>query len=147
MAESVMHRNTKYSVWGEFWTTQWPYLTSLGLFEFINTGVEYVYPEEYAHMGAAFNWHQIGAGLNERQVTPAFIFDIGIETERGLLAVIEVEHTSPMSAGKRAFLSSHRVPFWEIPAAHTHEGQIRAAVQVFSDPFFSESALRARYGK
>jgi len=160
MPESQQHYWSKFVIFGEFWKNHWSRLHESGLFTYVGTGLEYLYPVEYAHQGAAFHSRQFSidgftaAELSDDRIlaklrgwTAAFIFDMAIETNLGILAVIEVCHTSPMTGGKRAFLDSHSIPYWEVPSSKTREGGEQIAKDIFRDPRFSLEAIRQRYGK
>ncbi len=94
-------------------------------FDFVRVVEEFVFPRDAVPLGRDFSW--LTADVPSKPVPkreevlaagrePLLIFDVVVETEQGILAVVEIVHTNPPSAFKRDFVKSLAIPLYEVRA-------------------------------
>jgi hypothetical protein len=98
---------------------------------------EYVYPQSALSQGAAYTRARSCEDVYAEQVTresalaagdpPVFIFDVAVTSSLGLLYVIEIVKTNPVSQHKKNFLAQHGIPLliaYVQPPSHKHRSNL-----------------------
>lgn len=121
--ESGTHKKLKNEAWWRVLSLNWAELVLGTRITYVRVTTEYLFPLAGKAQGGSFCWPTYQECFRTRKehrdegVVALYIFDVAVETNCGVLGVIEIEHTNPVSPSKRLFLSQAKIPLLTIPSA------------------------------